>query len=277
MLSLVEYESSAESGSDNEEPKHPALFTSDQTLAEVEDSLKRKDREEEKDAEQGKKKLPALPSEFLNLFKEKVRESDDPKLHQGRIRTTPHVVGNWATHVYVEVGLGEEFLEVTERIYEKAQAINPKIQSLNSGTGPLHISLSRTVFLKVFHIERFTKLLRESFGERRRATFGFSKIVHFSNDEQTRSFISLEVGPGSEELLEYTGCVDQVLQEFRLPKFYETPRFHTSIAWAVGGETIDSQTCLGLRQFEDELWELRFPVNKIKCRIGNKEFSFDLR
>lgn len=45
--------------------------------------------------------LPAKPSTNAPTLRA-ARRSDSPDLHQGRKRTTPHVEGQWAAHVYLD-------------------------------------------------------------------------------------------------------------------------------------------------------------------------------
>ena len=84
-MPLVEYSDSENSGSsDNEMPRIQGI--------------KRKRTAETQSS------LPPLPDTFHDLYASATRVSnqDDPDLHGGCQRITPHVEGNWPTHVYIE-------------------------------------------------------------------------------------------------------------------------------------------------------------------------------
>lgn len=98
-MALVDY---SDSDSDSDSVREVKLF--DDHVGGLDRSgLKRKrlsnglERDEVSD-------LPLLPSAFHDLYASTSRASpsDDPKLHGGRQRSSPHVEGNWPTHVYLE-------------------------------------------------------------------------------------------------------------------------------------------------------------------------------
>lgn len=86
-MALVDYVSS------DDDEDEDALSQSASLAA----SLKRK-------RDEGASDLPPLPSRFHDLYATATRVStrDDPSLHGGRKRVTPHIEGNWPTHLYIE-------------------------------------------------------------------------------------------------------------------------------------------------------------------------------
>ncbi|KAL1916928.1 uncharacterized protein VTP21DRAFT_5125 [Calcarisporiella thermophila] len=250
------------------------------------------------------KKLPPLPANFLNIFSDRDRRKlDDPALHQGRIRSVPFVEGNWATHVYAKIRLQPDALDHLHLVVERAQNTSASIHSLIGGydesteiieaeekkeirnnkdvNNSLHISLSRCVFLKQFQIEPFVRSLRKPLERKGRFSINFTRLSCFVNDEKTRSFIGLEVGSGFDDLSSCLSIVDEMLSKYKQPGFYTKPRFHTSIAWALGGEsspiTEEFVRNILAPEFEESLCEFWFTVEELECKIGNNYYTFKLR
>lgn len=82
---------------------------------------------------------------------------DNPALHDGRIRTAPHIDGQFAAYVYFPVKLDGDLLIFLQNVLRKAKSILSSIHSIPKNidsvesTDPvaeLHISLSRPVYLR---------------------------------------------------------------------------------------------------------------------------------
>ncbi|KAK2459663.1 hypothetical protein APHAL10511_008308 [Amanita phalloides] len=61
----------------------------------------------------------------------------------------------------------------------------------------------------------------------------FTTFSELTNDERTRTFLVLEVGAGYHELKCLTTALSSILRLLRQQQYYENPRFHASIAWAL--------------------------------------------
>lgn len=49
--------------------------------------------------------VPPLPGFFLDLYKVKPRQGNEPEFHEGRTRTHPHVAGIWPCHIYIDCNI----------------------------------------------------------------------------------------------------------------------------------------------------------------------------
>ncbi|XP_071612571.1 U6 snRNA phosphodiesterase 1 isoform X4 [Heliangelus exortis] len=109
------------------------------------------------------------------------------------------------------------------------------------------------------------------------------QVKVYTNQNKTRTFIGLEVSTGHFQLLELVSEVDRVLEEFDLPTFYKDPSFHISLAWCIGDLSgrLEGQCLQELQdivdRFEDSAHLLRVHWEQIRCKSGNKYFSFPLR
>ncbi|OAX39880.1 hypothetical protein K503DRAFT_810263 [Rhizopogon vinicolor AM-OR11-026] len=194
-----------------------------------------------------KRRLPSLASSLVIAV-----PVDDPALHQGRIRATPHVDGQYAAHVYIPLvvhpktalySLLEEVLDVTKEMVPVAHAIgdinscsrNNSDAVVNSSrrARELHLSLSRPIFLRVHQREEFKQAIRLIASRQAPFQASFATFSEFTNDERTRAFLSIEVGAGHHELRNMLSALSPTLQSLHQRDFYNQPRFHVSIAWAL--------------------------------------------
>ena len=94
---------------------------------------------------------------------------DDPSQHQGRIRTIPHIEGQFAAHVYVSLPLGRcsQLYKILQAILCDAKASIPTLHEIwttgHTDQPPrpeLHISLSRPIFLRAHQREDLKRAVK---------------------------------------------------------------------------------------------------------------------
>ncbi|XP_038610047.1 U6 snRNA phosphodiesterase [Tachyglossus aculeatus] len=204
---------------------------------------------------------------------------DDVTKHGGRVRAFPHERGNWATHVYVPYEAKEDFFELLDLLVSRAKAYVPHLVKMEK----FHLSLSQSVVLRYHWITPFVQSLKERVASFHRFFLSADRVKVYTNEGKTRTFIGLEVTAGHTQLLQLVSEVNRVMEEFDLPTFYKEPSFHISLAWCIGDATgeLEGQCVRELQDtvngFEDSSVFLRVLSEQIRCKSGNRFFSFPLK
>ncbi|KAF9960987.1 nuclear protein localization protein 4 [Mortierella alpina] len=227
--------------------------------------------------------LPPLPSSLTELYKDRERPQDNPEKHQGRVRSRAHVDGSWPVHVYLEVKVSEELFDIVTSLIKSARASAPSIVSMlrsieslkNSQSvsidaetaadaTELHISLTRPLYLQELHLGRFTSDVRDAFKKRKRFNVSFSGVQSFSNEDNTRSFLSLRLEGLVAEM-------DKIVERYSQPTFYPDPQFHASFAWALGGDVLSEKTVEAVPELLGELGHDLRHCSVMLVRVRSKE------
>ncbi|KAH8077031.1 U6 snRNA phosphodiesterase Usb1 [Cristinia sonorae] len=182
-----------------------------------------------------KRKLPTLSSTFVPEI-----PKDNPALHQGRVRTTPHVEGQYAAYVFVplQVERKSKLAELLSKIITKAKELVPTLHRIgfdgsNEGNMELHVSLSRPIYLRAHQRDEIKHAVRRIAKTHHPFNASFATFSELENDERTRTFVTLEIGAGHTELTTMAEALIPTLRTIRQKEFYSEPRFHASIAWAL--------------------------------------------
>ncbi|KAH8932592.1 hypothetical protein BDL97_19G081300 [Sphagnum fallax] len=244
--------------------------------------------------------LPSPPPEFLKSFPDLVTKKkgvDECGGHGRRVRTFPHVEGNFSLHVFIPVALSTVVRSKLVPYLRKAAELFPGLQSMEedfvspsprgiSLANEYHISLGHTVPIRIHQIDTIVSMLRNKFRGQKQFWMEFGSWEVFINDEHTRSFLSLEiVAVGNPEIKKQVSLVDEVYKLHNLPAFYKNPRPHISLAWALGDVTEPlvavaaelnrlmgngEMGVVGVRAERKWLWSSH--ASRVECKIGQKLF-----
>ncbi|XP_010684797.2 uncharacterized protein LOC104899322 [Beta vulgaris subsp. vulgaris] len=215
-----------------------------------------------------------------------------------RVRSFPHVEGNYALHVYIPVHVPQQARKEAVQFLKKVSLNVPGLHVVDADI-PLdkllnddqklehialgrefHISLGRTVPIRVHQMDSIVNMLRQKLQFQKRYWIDFNKWEVFVNDDHTRAFLSIEVTTGGlSEITKQIQAVNEVYRLHNLPEFYQDPRPHISLTWALGDASDllrkvveetkkhpDARSSLPKRVFT-----VKF--SGIECKIGNKNYK----
>ncbi|CAB4271157.1 unnamed protein product [Prunus armeniaca] len=208
-------------------------------------------RPELKNSEESSSALPPPPLSLLNSPNSFGFLDFSPSAQPSRVRNFPHVEGNYAVHVYIPVFIPSAPRKEMALFLNKLASLVPGLHAVDVDV-PLeilrkdghkleqvalgrefHISLGRTVPIRVHQIDSLVTMLRQKLQIQRRYWIDFSKWEVFVNDDHTRTFVSIEViAAGLAEITKQIQAVNEVYKLHNLPEFYKDPRPHISVAWA---------------------------------------------
>lgn len=243
------------------------------------------------------KKLSPLPPPPLHLLQPPTSlDFSATGTSQGiRIRSFPHVEGNYALHVFVPVHIPSATRKQLAIHVKRIASLVPdlyvvdvdvalselckddqKLEQILLGR-EFHISLGRTVPIQVHQIDSIVAMLREKLQSQRGYWIEFNKWDVFVNDDLTRTFLSLEVtGGGLQQISRQIQIVDEVYRLHGLPEFYKNPRPHISLVWALGDISDTLKTAvsdLGRSQNRPQKHIFMCKFSGIECKIGKKSFN----
>ncbi|KAH8824805.1 hypothetical protein DL96DRAFT_1670223 [Flagelloscypha sp. PMI_526] len=205
-----------------------------------------------------KKNCPTLSTSFIGE-----QHKDNPALHQGRIRTTPHVEGQFIAHVYIPVTV-----DLGSKPHAFTQEVVPSLHSFwesedtkeQISRRELHISLSRPIHIRAHQREALKTAVKRLASRQRSFDVSFAAFATLTNDEATRAFLALEVGAGHEDLVEITSALRSTLETLRQKVYYSNPRFHASFAWALLDGARAQQTLTPRDDSGDSETQVDFPT-----------------
>ncbi|KVI04588.1 U6 snRNA phosphodiesterase isoform X1 [Cynara cardunculus var. scolymus] len=245
--------------------------------------------------------VPALPSPPIELLNPPNSLGTFDYLERNtasRIRSFPHIKGNYALHVYIPVFIPSGRKEELAHFMKKVTSIIPGLHVVDIDVPLLmllkdeklvqaalgrefHISLGRTVPIRVHQIDSVVTMLRQKLQLQNPYLIDFNKWEVFVNDDRTRTFLSVEnTSGGLVEVRKQIQSVNEVYKLHNLPEFYKDPRPHISIAWvasdisqslkrvveAENGKYINvggsSKRCMFTCKF-----------SSIVCKIGKKTYN----
>jgi 2'-5' RNA ligase len=207
----------------------------------------------------------------------------------GRVRSFPHVKGNFPGFVFVPIiGAGDALKAAAMQAVEAAALVLGPSRVLHRiPLSEVHLSLSRTFAVRRPQIDSLVQLLRDQLHALPRFTATLCGAALYSNDDASRTFVGLRLDGGEKRTHMMVRGVDRALETFRVPPYYSDLSFHVSIAWTTGALEPGTPSVLELAPLgagDEEAGagagagkRVDFAVDAAKAKIGARTYRFELR
>lgn len=191
-----------------------------------------------------------------------LKDARNTQDHEGRTRSFPHVEGDFATHVYVEVSVPSEAEPMLQQAYRRIQSAFLDLRWIEDR----HVSCSRTVSVRSTQKESLRRALSHALRRTKSFVCSFDGWDVYVNDERTRTFFVLKMRFGKERFLDVIRAVDQAFRLHGLETYYTDPVPHLSVYWCLGDVVAVARERLRLLSTAQE-WSV--PVQRVACKIGS--------
>ncbi|KAK9237401.1 U6 snRNA phosphodiesterase Usb1 [Lipomyces kononenkoae] len=225
------------------------------------------------DATRPRVPVPPLPDRFFDQYASAPRVGDDPELHDGRTRQSPHIEGRWPTHVYCE-------WIPTESVAAGLESLVPATASslVHSPLGaplPLHVSLSPPLMLATQDRDEFRERVWAAIGDNCRCfSLKFGSADWLANPSQTRAFYVLLAKP-SDQLTNLIDATNKACQAMSYPTL-DNASFHVSLAWRLPDQTMPDDSADNSDRVQSVVDTLDVKMETVKIKIGRTVYRKDL-
>eukprot|EP00729_Bicosta_minor_P001842 gene1842-24266_t len=139
----------------------------------------------------------------------------------------PAVAGNWQTHIRILLPQSDELDDACGVLTQHLTSTQLRMRPVSSTSR--HVSLSRTVVLRMHQIDGFVARLRHHVRNTAPFQVEFDGLQQYYNEDRSRGFLGWVCRRGRLEICSLIDRVDAALAEFGLPPFYADRNMHASL------------------------------------------------
>jgi 2'-5' RNA ligase len=186
-----------------------------------------------------------------------------------KIRNIPHVEGNFATFIYISIKRSKKIVSIEEEIIKLLGEF--KVDKVDE----LHLSLTKTFFLKYHQISNFVKDMNTKLLKIQQHVLVTSKVKYFANEFDNRFFLTLEVRK-TKLLIRLVNEITEIIKKYDSAYEFENYHPHISVLWADKNIILpEGDLNIGINKtFPQNITLKIFKIDNIYLKIGNKITKF---